>query len=797
MTFLIGFALVDVVLKSPTTLSRFLGLLAFDGDYGHFLPSSTPADGWNSNDITNSNCRDSHYGSFPMPMATGVVSTHHSRCKGCEFIWETNFLQGFKGECLTNVPCGTANTEHSSLAPVGSLQSRETDLQRARLNIKRLPASLGIATWQNRRPKLAGPGFLLLGTDHAPRWRCFALRRRGELGGHRWASSWSLSDVWQRLRTYPTMWDFRELRHARMVYTAIRDGMGLERIMSVCPQWLKSRELETHLFWHHAVNVLNPVDVLGHYAFVAPPTTATTNSSNGLPYPERLSPYQHYRNILSYSYAICRMNYPHINHGLRLAKRAVRFPTLGIVGICRDHGRHKTSYCGVCYREATHERDLSHDRVGCMSNEDPETWPGIDTTCKQCSRDGLFRRAYARIEDQEALGLLGSKDIDDEARAVVEGFVTFGDSSVRRTFETVHDRMWLKKQTRMRQFRSLVAANRYETREDGLQQLSAYRTAMRAHESDEDLDMDASDFEEEEEEDPEIEQRSLEDHSAKSMALGDWARNRILDRYPVPNIPVRGRVTTRTAVVRHVPGKQLFYAYMKVLRTLLLPPTKTIDRRMTLDVVHELKDEAVWFDEFDWLERRRNDRLEARKTEQRTRTMEDCSSSDDSSLSSKSDGSTTSPVLSTSTLQTTPSPPPKGAILIPTDTLYSAIADPSAGAEFGGFPRNLGVPAGARYIVPEDAAQPVTAAAEIRLLSPEVNEADAEDEDLDYDSYYDEEFCSEEDDEAWSPSADCKSPDPYTLKNFRYLLPPDDEVHNSVLFDFTLQIDLEESVQRR
>ncbi|KAK0207598.1 hypothetical protein IW262DRAFT_533486 [Armillaria fumosa] len=88
--------------------------------------------------------------------------------------------------------------------------------------------------------------------------------------------------------------------------------------------------------------------------------------------------------------------------------------------------------------------------------------------------------------------------------------------------------------------------------------------------------------------------------------------------------------------------------------------------KMTVnDVVHELNEEAVWFDGFDLLERRTNDQLESRKTEQRTRTIEESSNSDDSSLSSKLDGSTTSPVLSTSTLQTTPSPPPKEAILIP------------------------------------------------------------------------------------------------------------------------------------
>ncbi|KAK0472128.1 hypothetical protein IW261DRAFT_1571143 [Armillaria novae-zelandiae] len=152
-------------------------------------------------------------------------------------------------------------------------------------------------------------------------------------------------------------------------------------------------------------------------------------------------------------------------------KRALRFPTLGIVSICRDHDRHKTSYCGVCYREATRERDLSRDRVG-------YTWLA-------CFGERRDRRSG------------GAGD------GGVEGYIDGA-------------------QTRMRQFTSLVAANRYETREEGLQQLSAYRAAMRTHESEEDLDMDANDFEEEEEDDPEIKQRSLEDHSGKSMASGYW-----------------------------------------------------------------------------------------------------------------------------------------------------------------------------------------------------------------------------------------------------------------------------------
>ncbi|KAK0472361.1 hypothetical protein IW261DRAFT_1665521 [Armillaria novae-zelandiae] len=83
----------------------------------------------------------------------------------------------------------------------------------------------------------------------------------------------------------------------------------------------------------------------------------------------------------------------------------------------------------------------------------------------------------------------------------------------------------------------------------------------------------------------------------------------------------------------------------KDLRT-LLPPMKNIVWRLviesaaegcdvirkayklTLDsVVHELKDEAVWFDRFDWFERKRNHRLEAHETEQRRTTMEERSNS--------------------------------------------------------------------------------------------------------------------------------------------------------------------------
>ncbi|KAK0476916.1 hypothetical protein EDD18DRAFT_1382925 [Armillaria luteobubalina] len=207
------------------------------------------------------------------------------------------------------------------------------------------------------------------------------------------------------------------------------------------------------------------------------------------------------------------------------------------------------------------------------------------------------------------------------------------------------------------------------------------------------------------------------------------------------------------------------------------------------DIVYELRDEAVYFDGFDWLERRRNDRLEACKTEQRTRAMEESRSSDNSSLSSRSDGSTMSPVLSTSTLQTMPFPLPKEAILIPVSPIvdppwrlrpilyipelliylhgqnlevfqliWSDTCRPLYHCQYKIYERAKTM-GSIVQIAPENVTQPVMAAAKIRPPSPEVNKAEADDEDLDYDSYYGEEFFSEEGDEALSPSADHNSPE--------------------------------------
>jgi hypothetical protein len=47
----------------------------------------------------------------------------------------------------------------------------------------------------------------------------------------------------------PQVWEARENWHHRMVYTALRDALELERhLMSICPQWYIAREFTTSTY---------------------------------------------------------------------------------------------------------------------------------------------------------------------------------------------------------------------------------------------------------------------------------------------------------------------------------------------------------------------------------------------------------------------------------------------------------------------------------------------------------------------------------------------------------------------
>jgi len=63
---------------------------------------------------------------------------------------------------------------------------------------------------------------------------------------------------------------------------------------------------------------------------------------------------------------------------------------LGTLGICKDHDRRRASYCGLCLRDTVvtsgpdataRDYELSQ-AIAIVENEDEESWPAVDSTCK-------------------------------------------------------------------------------------------------------------------------------------------------------------------------------------------------------------------------------------------------------------------------------------------------------------------------------------------------------------------------------------------------------------------------------
>ncbi|KAJ7511098.1 hypothetical protein B0H11DRAFT_2268941 [Mycena galericulata] len=259
---------------------------------------------------------------------------------------------------------------------------------------------------------------------------------------------------------------------------------------------------------------------------------------------------------------------------------------------------------------------------------------------------------------------------------------------------------------------------------------------------DEEYDEDDSELEDELSEDEDEMAAALES-SVKELALGDWARGRILDGawvapadvyYGVrvggldtPENPVKathpvpwavspppsppGHATSTATPVLPTPlpadapptthpgppapspptyalAEAAHAAHMRQMRVVLLPAFRNVVRRVVVecaldareggsggaadpamraarmslaDVVREVREEeGVWFDGVDWTERRRNARAEAATERERERERRHRTEGSDDSSEGTSRTSDTSPVLSTSTLGTTPSPPPLG-----------------------------------------------------------------------------------------------------------------------------------------
>ncbi|KAH7929543.1 hypothetical protein BV22DRAFT_120804 [Leucogyrophana mollusca] len=332
----------------------------------------------------------------------------------------------------------------------------------------------------------------------------------------------------------PNTWDAKELWHPRMVYTALRDANELEKLMRTTPTWFTA--LETHLFWQQACAVLDPHDVLTHHLIVRPPPPAAGGAGGAAAVFQayRVTPFRHFRNMTQSSCAVCRINCPYSSVGLAVAKRSHPTPTLGMISLCREH--RKTMFCGLCLREAPpaecdphfglHANNLTGYNqpynpaanfglgmggynaysgtqtatamVCCAENEDDETWPGIETTCRSCRSEWLWRRVSSSSRDREAIAgpryaqlpppaqSRGSQrttnpsstktrhfppsqppptkyaSADWETRQTVDAFIELGEGSIAEVISIAREKLWLRSQTKMAELmEQAVAATRW------------------------------------------------------------------------------------------------------------------------------------------------------------------------------------------------------------------------------------------------------------------------------------------------------------------------------------------------
>ncbi|KAJ3559860.1 hypothetical protein NM688_g82 [Phlebia brevispora] len=530
----------------------------------------------------------------------------------------------------------------------------------------------------------------------------------------------------------PDTWTSKDMWASRLLYTAIRDANEIEKLMSVCPSWELAREcqfylrivtpaplclalalrVEHHSFWQYACAAIDPHDLLGPHAFIRPPSTAGSIQA-----PVRVPPYRHFRNIANYSCLVCRVNLPMTNQGIGAGKRAVHTPHLSTISTCKDH--RKGTYCSLCLRAAP--VDDTRTMVYCVENEDEETWPRAEATCRSCRDEWLVRRAMSNPYDREAFpgeSYEWRDTVDWEVRQAIDTFVEMGEGCISDVLTLAREKHWLRNNTKLAELLSqALASSRYTARAEG-----GYDAVGGSED----------DLSDNDEDDPELMSLTEDAGGIRELAITDWARNRILDGYwvspadqwcnhVIPGQPITPAVhpcpwigaTYSGALVDGESagdGSELEHprprtyktpcpptyalcelvnrTFMRVLRDILLPAMSNIVRRLMIectadgtdpaqralkmsldDVIAELRDYATWTRGVDWLELRA-----ARLKEERSRRTG--SEEDDASLSSRSDGShTTSPVLSTTTLQTTPSPPP---CVKEDETVESPTAAPAA-----------------------------------------------------------------------------------------------------------------------
>lgn len=376
----------------------------------------------------------------------------------------------------------------------------------------------------------------------------------------------------------PLTWDAKELWHLRIVYTTLRDALDLERLMQVTPAWAAA--LETHLFWAKACTVIDPHAVLAHFSILR-----SKPSQPGAPLPlHHQTPYRHFRQMTARSCYVCRINAPYTSAGLTNAKRTIEALNLGTIALCREHRKStfcglclreappnecdpphplqqqsllsalqasvpvqpfQTAFdvqTGAMrfvqqqqYPQQQHHQLPPHIQptstptlpfnpallVCCAENEDDETWPGIETTCRSCRNEWLWQRISTSARDREALGgprfgvamshpharsrsqvaKAGRRRSDSsrssyrpldsdhdnntssmtrfppfkysspdwETRQTVDAFIDLGEGSISEVISVAREKFWLRKETKMvALMEQAVAATRWTGGEIGV-----------------------------------------------------------------------------------------------------------------------------------------------------------------------------------------------------------------------------------------------------------------------------------------------------------------------------------------
>ncbi|KDQ13962.1 hypothetical protein BOTBODRAFT_132833 [Botryobasidium botryosum FD-172 SS1] len=296
-------------------------------------------------------------------------------------------------------------------------------------------------------------------------------------------------------------------------------------IARVCRAW--ERSIEFHPYWIRACALLDPL-------WTSSVFTNLQQNSRGLgartAVPQQFS-LSLFNFILNTSCLPCRINNPTTSVGVNNTHRVERSHYNDLIRCCKAH--RARDFCGVCLKDAVvrsfiqppPDEDGRYGLLQCVAevdaearyaagielNEDTQSFPRIVATCTLCRHYAVTNhlRLFApHIRYQE----------DTHIRRIIDEFVDFGEGGVRGVMEGIEECIWLKNWTRYEQLWKEAVAS---------QRLIAYSNG---YDVDGDACLDVS-------RSPSPSSRSspssvlshASSSSIRTIALNDWARNRVLD----------------------------------------------------------------------------------------------------------------------------------------------------------------------------------------------------------------------------------------------------------------------------